>query len=106
MAIAPERIERATDFQLPEERMLEEVFGALSEEGAKEFSGEIVRAIGIARSTGDLRPVQNVLLAWFRTLRFVRKPGFAESLAQADGLLARGLDEGLDLESLRDELAR
>ncbi len=44
---------------------------------------EMLEAIESAHADGNLRPLQDVIHAWYRTLLFVRDPGYDEAVNQA-----------------------
>jgi hypothetical protein len=74
----PDRIERPQDLGLPPEAV--EVFSHLTEHGASIFSQEIVQALMKAQRRGNLRPVRDVVEAWYRTLILRQDPSYEENV--------------------------
>lgn len=52
----------------------------LTDKGVRAFAGELVSALVQAKRENDLRPVQDVIEAWYRTSLFIRDPGFLKAL--------------------------
>ncbi|HYP22942.1 MAG TPA: DUF6247 family protein [Actinomycetota bacterium] len=96
MTSIPDRIVRPEELGLPSEAR--EVFDRLTTEGARAFSRDIVQALLEAQARGNLRPVRDVVDAWYRTLQFVQQPHHDEAVAWA------GRDDGPDLD--REDLER
>jgi hypothetical protein len=71
------KIERIQDLGLPPEAG--EVFESLTESGDDHFSREIVQALLVAQAKGDLRPVLDVVEAWYRTLLVRKHPDYEVS---------------------------
>ncbi len=57
----------------------DEVRQHLNPKGARIFQLEVLEALHQSIDTNDLRPVQEVLEAWYRTLIVLKDPGFARS---------------------------
>lgn len=96
---AQERISRPRDLGLPPDA--EQVFEALTQEGEKAFSQEIVAALLKAEATNDFRPVRDVVEAWYRTLLFVRAPGHDEAIEWANSTEP---GEGMTFDQFKDRL--
>jgi hypothetical protein len=77
-------IERPQDLGLPPEA--EEVFDHLTEHGAENFSRDIIQALFRAQAKGNLRPVRDVVEAWYRSLLMVMHPDYDDMVewARAD----------------------
>lgn len=56
----------------------------LTDKGVREFAGELVEAVIQAKHANDLRPIQDVIEAWYRTSLFIRDPGFLKAVAEDD----------------------
>lgn len=76
--VPAEVIERPQDLNLPPE--MEEVFAHLTHHGAEAFTREIVHALRQAQAKGNLRPVSDVIEAWYRTLRMRQHPDYTDSV--------------------------
>jgi hypothetical protein len=74
-------IERPEDLALPPEA--EEVFDHLTEEGARNFSREIMHALYQAQAKGNLRPVRDVVEAWYRSLLLKQHPDYRATVRWA-----------------------
>lgn len=94
----PERIRHPENLDLPPEAA--DVFAALSPEGSQTFSQEILHALIKAQMKGNLRPVRDVVEAWYKTLVAVRSPLHAQAATEARGRPGRSLP----VEKLREEL--
>ena len=92
-------IRNPEDLGLPPEA--DEVFAALSEEGARSFSKEIIHALLKAQSRGNFRPVKDVVEAWYRTLQFVKAPDHRDAAMWARQTRKK---EGLTAEEVAAEL--
>jgi len=83
--------------RLSNKDLAEEIARSLTEEGIHNFLTEIVGALARARNEGDLRPVNLVIEAWYRTLLFVQTPGFIQDVQSSpekvEGLVEYGVDE-------------
>lgn len=84
----PDRLEDVVATAFGDLADSDDIFAAfqrhLSESGRAQFNREIVHALVQAKKTNDLRPVQEVIDAWFRTWLFVADPGFTRALASLD----------------------
>jgi hypothetical protein len=80
-----------------------EVFASLTPDGQTQFISEFVEALFEARQTDNLRPLQDVVEAWYRTLVASRSPEYEAAVAWAaeDEPAAKDL---LDLQQLRERL--
>jgi len=99
-AMPAERITHAAELDLPPE--VADVFAELTPAGRQQFTSEIMQAFVAARNTDDLRPLQDVIQAWYRTLLARRSPDYEAALEWA----ASG-EEGapLDVEAVRARFA-
>lgn len=93
-------ITRPEDLGLPPEA--DEVLSHLTPGGSAAFSQEIMRALMQAQSKGNLRPVRDVVEAWYRTLVLRSQPDYMESIAWAQATHPR---EGSVAEELLTHLA-
>jgi hypothetical protein len=97
-------IREPESIELPDE--VEEVFAALTDSGAKEFSGQLVAALRETVTRGDFRPVQDVIDSWYRSLLFHRQTSLVEEQEiqeDVDRILASE-EPGMSLEELRKDL--
>ncbi|HEX2051988.1 MAG TPA: DUF6247 family protein [Actinomycetota bacterium] len=54
-----------------------DVLDALSQDGAKQFASELLRAMAQAKKDDDITPINRVIEEWYRTMLFVEgNPGF------------------------------
>jgi len=83
MSALPAPVLEPANLDLPLPAQLEAVRPALSENGAKLFLEQLLDAIAQAKETNDLRPVQEVIEAWYRSLLFVQAPGHEEAMNAA-----------------------
>jgi Family of unknown function (DUF6247) len=88
----PARLERAS-----------EIFASLPPDGQTKFIGEFVEALYEARRTDNLRPLQDVVEGWYRTLVASRSPDYEAGVAWA-GDHEPSPDDLLDLPELRERL--
>jgi len=56
---------------------------ALNEEGRENFTSDLVKAIEAAQARNNLRPVKEVLEAWYRTLVVRQHPDYQRNLKWA-----------------------
>lgn len=91
--LAPVRV--PVDLELPAPDQVAAVMARLTPEGAIQFVGELMAALEAARTQNDLRPVQEVAEAWYRSLLFVNKYDGAEPLVAA-------VTKSLDDEPIKD----
>lgn len=87
-AVPAERLRDPEQIYSPEfpPHLVEDIVGALTEEGGQAFFTEVAAAMEESRRKGDLRPLNEVYEAWYRTLIFISDPK-AEAyweIAQAD----------------------
>jgi hypothetical protein len=61
----------------------------LTEAGAQAFSRELVAALVRAKAEDDLRPLLQVVEAWYRTLVLVRDPGYVANVQATKRIRAR-----------------
>ena len=64
-------LDRPQDLVVPEPDKFHAVLSSLTDDGRRDFIHEIVTALEEAQQTGNLRPVNVTLDAWWRTLQFV-----------------------------------
>lgn len=81
-----------------------EVVAHLKPEGIQLFVREIVAAVYVSQQTGDLRPLQDVIEAWYRSLRFIRDPGFLKAAAAQEARAESGDHRIFELEEIGDRL--
>lgn len=55
----------------------------LTDAGAREFSNELVAALVRAKAEDGLRPLLEVVEAWYRTLVLVQDPGYVANVQTA-----------------------
>jgi hypothetical protein len=83
------------DLNLPPE-VFDVLLKALTDEGRANFERDLLRAIQRAQKRNNLRPVREVLEAWYRTLIVRQHPDYQESLAwarQSEDLDGKTVDE-------------
>jgi hypothetical protein len=90
----PARLDRAS-----------EIFASLTPDGKTQFISEFVTALYEARKTDNLRPLQDVVEGWYRTLVANRSPEYEAGIAWASEHEPSS-DELLDLPELRERLGR
>lgn len=88
----PARLERAN-----------EVFASLTPRGQAEFISEFVQALYEARSTDNLRPLQDVVEKWYRTLVARRSPDYEAGIAWAREH-EPSPDDLVDVQELRERM--
>lgn len=88
----PARLDRAS-----------EVFASLTPDGRTQFISEFVGALYEARRTDNLRPLQDVVEGWYRTLVASRSPDYQAGVAWARDH-EPSPDDLLDLQELRERL--
>lgn len=79
-----QEIRRPGDLEIPEATaaVLDELSGLLTDGERRSFMRQIVDALMEARRRDDLRPVQDVVESWHRTLLFRASPGHDEAMAE------------------------
>lgn len=65
-----EKLRRPEDLSVPTHDKVNEMIESFTPEGMKEFVREIWIALALAKENGDLRHVNLVIDAWYRTLLF------------------------------------
>ena len=75
-------ISNPRDLDLPPE-VFDVLLSALTEEGRANFERDLLRAIQQAQQRNNLRPVREVLEAWYRTLIVRKHPHYEENLVWA-----------------------
>jgi hypothetical protein len=86
-AMPTERLREPEELYEPpehDEAMLATILGNLSEEAGREFARQVLGALNRARSEGDLRPINEVVESWYRTLLFRGRPKFDDLWAEAE----------------------
>ncbi len=61
----------------------------LTDAGARAFSNELVAALVRAKAQDDLRPLLEVVEAWYRTLVLIQDPGYAANIQAAKRIRSR-----------------
>jgi hypothetical protein len=101
-----EKITHPSQLELPARLdWVNKVFANLDESGRARFIGEFMRALYDARRTDNLRPLQDVVEAWYRTLVARGSTNYEAGIAWAQKQKPRS-DEGLDVEELRTRLGK
>lgn len=88
----PEQLYSPTSY----ERQAAEVADALTPEGTKEFAHQVMEAIDHSRDSGNLRPLNNVIESWYRTLVFMSREGFLEKWEETEQTVASAARLSLD----------
>jgi hypothetical protein len=88
----PARLERAN-----------ELFASLTPSGQAQFISEFVQALYEARRTDNLRPLQDVVEAWYRTLVARRSPDYEAGIAWARDHEPSS-DDLVDVQELRERM--
>lgn len=94
---AADRIDRPEDLNLPPEAA--EVFAHLTAEGAERFSREIMDALIKAQMKGNLRPVRDVVEAWYRSLKLVQLESHTTAVAE---VRTSNVGDGVSLSDIAD----
>lgn len=94
-----EVIRHPEDLHLPPEAV--EVFRHLSKEGSAIFSQEIVQAVIDSQRKGNLRPLEELIEAWYRTLLLRQDPSYAKNKTSARRSRPR---KGQTIEQIRERL--
>lgn len=101
---AAEKITHPSQLELPAHlERVNKVFASLDEHGRARFIGEFMKALYEARSTDNLRPLQDVVEAWYRTLVALGSEDYEAGIAWAREHTPSP-DEAVDLEELRARL--
>jgi hypothetical protein len=95
--LGAEKITSPRQLELPPEAG--EVLNELTESGRQRFIAEILDALQASRKANDLRPVQDVIVAWYRSMLAVRSPTYEAGIEWA---LSGDEGETLTLEEFRD----
>ena len=90
------------DLDLPAE-VFDVLLNALTDEGRADFERELLQAIQRAQQRNNLRPVREVLEAWYRTLIVRQHPDFEASMARARESTDR---DGMTVDELMQDLRR
>lgn len=70
--------------QVPGGHLFREFSRHLSEQGKMRFVDELLEAVMAAKERNDLRPVQDIMISWYRTSLFIADPGFLPAVAAAE----------------------
>jgi hypothetical protein len=90
------------DLDLPAE-VFDVLLGSLTKHGRANFERELLEAIRQAQKRNNLRPVREVLEAWYRTLVVRQHPDYEANLALARRSKERN---GKTVDELMQELGR
>lgn len=93
-----------SDLELPLPAQLDAVWPALTPDGAQSLARELLAAVREAKEKDDLRPVQEVIEAWYRSLLFIQKHGSEGALLKEVEKEEEGDADLLSLEQVRAEL--
>lgn len=69
-----------SQLRLPMPEQMNAVLPHLSPDGTSAFLSEVLAALQEAQTNNDLRPVQEVVEAWYRTLLLRQHPEHAEAI--------------------------
>jgi hypothetical protein len=98
------KITHPAELRLPARlERVSEVFASLAPDGKAKFIEEFVEALFEARQTDNLRPLQDVVEGWYRTLVANRSPDYEAAVTWA-GENEPVAEDLLDLEQLRERL--
>lgn len=97
---ASEAIREPRYLELPPEadRAYEELSPYLTNEGREAFLRELIHALVVSHAENNLRPVQDVIAAWYRTLLLRSDPNYEENIKRARRSRPR---RGVPLEEVR-----
>jgi hypothetical protein len=99
-----EKITRPAELWLPARlERASEVFASLTPKGQAAFISEFVEALYAARSTDNLRPLQDVVEKWYRTLVARRSPDYEAGIAWAREH-EPSPDDLVDVQELRERM--
>jgi hypothetical protein len=99
-----ERITHPSELWLPSRlERANEVFASLTPSGRARFISEFVEALYVARSTDNLRPLQDVVEKWYRTLVARRSPDYEAGIAWAREH-EPSPDDLVDVQELRERM--
>jgi hypothetical protein len=99
-----QKITHPAELRLPARpERVSEVFASLGPDGKTQFISELVEALFEARQTDNLRPLQDVVEGWYRTLVANRSPDYEAAVAWA-GEHEPAAEDLLDLQQLRERL--
>jgi hypothetical protein len=86
--MAAEALQHPSDLFSPQDEltteMLEKVSQSLSREGWADFTMELTAALAESKRANDLRPLNTMIEAWYRTFVFMSRPGFHEAYASPE----------------------
>jgi hypothetical protein len=104
-ATATEAKQQPSDLYSPHDQitkdMLATVSRSLSPEGWADFAKDLTAALAESKRSNDLRPLNTMIEAWYRTFVFMSRPQFHEAYASAETD-----DPGLSLADLRQRRAK
>ena len=87
-AMAADALQHPSDLFSPQDQitkeMLETVSRSLSPEGWADFTKDLTAALADSKRTNDLRPLNTMIEAWYRTFVFMSRPKFHEAYAGPD----------------------
>jgi hypothetical protein len=95
-------ISRPGDLDLPPE-VFDVLLNALTDEGRANFERDLLQAIQRAQERNNLRPVREVLEAWYRTLIVRQHPDYEASVAWARESTDR---DGMTVDELMQDIRR
>jgi hypothetical protein len=95
-------ISRPGDLNLPPE-VFDVLLNALTDEGRANFERDLLQAIQRAQERNNLRPVREVLEAWYRTLIVRQHPDYEANVAWARESTDR---DGLTVDELMQDIRR
>jgi hypothetical protein len=99
-----QKITHPAELRLPAHmERVSEVFASLTPDGRTQFISEFVEALFEARQTDNLRPLQDVVEGWYRTLVASRSPDYEAAVTWASEH-EPATDELLGLQQLRERL--
>jgi hypothetical protein len=78
------------------------VLGHLTDAGRRHFIEDIVGALVTAQEGDDLRPVNDVIQAWYRTMQVRQSPGYEDAVKRSS---QAPINCGLTVEDVRARLA-
>lgn len=87
-AMTAEALQQPSDLYSPHDQitkdMLETVSQSLNPKGWAAFTKDLTAALAESQRTNDLRPLNAMIEAWYRTFVFMSRPQFHEAYANRD----------------------